>query len=159
MTIKRLKSTGGTTLVEVMLAIFILLITVLGASGYRYYAALDARKADLQTTAARIASLLCESWRGASDPNTFDPIQLTTGDPNSTLVVETSYDGPAVPADFTLLGIYKITINGVNYNAVLSWKDISQGLRALNVIVAWNPRGSQSELPDKSFKLTTYTAN
>ncbi len=162
MTIKRLKSTGGFTLVEVTLAIFILLVAVLGASGYRYYAALDARKADLQTTAARTASLLCESWRGVSDPNTFDPTQLATGDPNSALAIETGYDGhdgPAVPADFTSLGIYRITIDGVNYYAVLSWKDISQGLRALNVIVAWNPRGSQSELPDKSFKLTTYIAN
>jgi len=159
MTIKRLKSTGGFTLVEVMLAIFILLVAVLGASGYRYYAALDARKADLQTTAARTASLLCKSWQGVSDPNTFDPTQLATGDPNSALAIETGYGGPAVPADFTPLGIYRITIDGVNYNAVLSWKDISQGLRALNVIVAWNPRGSQSELPDKSFKLTTYIAN
>jgi len=157
-TIKRLKSTSGFTLVEVMLAIFILVVAVLGASGYRYYAALDARKADLQTTAARTASLLCESWRGVSDPNTFDPIQLA----NSALAIETGYDGhdgPAVPADFTSLGIYRITIDGVNYYAVLSWKDILQGLRALNVIVAWNPRGSQSELPDKLFKLTTYIAN
>ncbi len=161
MTIKRLKSISGFSLVEVMLAILILLVAVLGASGYRYYAALDARTADLQTTAARTASLLCESWRGVSDPNTFDPTQLAT-DPNSALAIETGYDGhdgPAVPADFTPLGIYRITIDGVNYYAALSWKDISQGLRALNVIVAWNPRGSQSELPDKLFKLTTYIAN
>jgi len=159
MTVKRYKPTAGFTLVEVMAAMAILAIAVLGASAFRYHAALSARKADLQTTAARTALLLCESWRGTSDPNTFDPIQLATSDPNSALAIETIYEGPAVPADFTPLGIYRITIDGVNYYAVLSWKDISQGLRALNVVVAWDPRGSQSELPDKLFKLTTYITN
>lgn len=159
MTVKRYKPTVGFTLVEVMAAIAVLAIAALGASAFRYHAALAARTADLQTTAARTALLLCESWRGTSDTSTFDPTQLTTSDPDSALAIETSYEGPAVPADFTPLGIYAITIDGVNYNAVLSWKDISPGLRALNVIVAWNPRGSQSELPDKLFKLTTYITN
>jgi prepilin-type N-terminal cleavage/methylation domain-containing protein len=163
-TIKRPGFTAGITLVEIMAAVAILAIAALGTSAFRYHAALGARTADLQTTAARTALLLCESWRGASDPNTFDPTQLATSDLNSALAIGTIdiYEGHAVPADFTPLGIYGITADGVNYYAVLSWKDISPGLRALNVIVAWDPRGSSSdiyELPNKSFKLTTYVAN
>ena len=178
--IKRPGFTAGLTLVEVMVAVAILAIAALGASAFRYHAALAARTADLQTTAARTALLLCESWRGASDPNAFDPTQLATGSSDSALAIETitiykgvtmlayegvtmpAYEGVAVPADFTPLGIYGITIDGVNYHAALSWKDISPGLRALNVIVAWNQRGSSSdiyELLNKSFKLTTYVAN
>lgn len=153
---------SGLTLVEIMLATAVLVIAVLGASAFRYHAALDARRADLQATAARAALLLCESWRGSSDPNTFDPTLLAITDPNSPLAIETVSEGPAGPTDFTLLGTYRITLDGVNYYAVLSWKDVYTGLRALNVIVAWDQRGSgASGFGDvnKLFKLTTYVAN
>ena len=73
MAVKRPKSAGAFTLIEVIAAILILSIAVLGTSGYRYYAALDARKATMHTTAAGIGLLLCESWRRLSDQNTFDP--------------------------------------------------------------------------------------
>ncbi len=161
MIIKRPKSAAGFTLIEIMLATVILIIAILGASSFRYHAALGARKADLQATAARTALLLCESWRGVGDPNTFDPTQLTTGDPNSALTIEPTDIGPAWPTDFTLLGIYRITIGEVNCYAALSWKDIYPQLRALNVIVAWDRRGSSNlfEDADKSFKLTTYVAD
>ncbi len=162
---------AGLTLVEVMAAMAVLAIVSLGASAFRYHAALGARKADLQTTAARTALLLCESWRGASNPNTFNPTQLATTNPALAIETITIYEGHAVPADFTLLGNYRITIDAVSYYAVLSWKDVSPGLRALNVIVAWDQRGSGpssgggnvydwgSVDASKSFKLTTYVVN
>ena len=71
MHIKRSKSTAAFTIVEIMEAMVILLIAMIGASGYRYYAALDARKAAMQATAARIGLLLCESWRGVEGTETF----------------------------------------------------------------------------------------
>ena len=108
-----------------MLATVILIIAILGASSFRYHAALGARKADLQATAARTALLLCESWRGVGDPNTFDPTQLT--DAGSTLAIESSYASFEVPAGFTVLGIYKVTTDGADYYAMLSWKDMSPG--------------------------------
>jgi hypothetical protein len=117
----------------------------------------------LQIDAVRTALLLCESWRGASGPNTFNPTQLATTNPALAIEAVTISGGPAAPTDFTLLGNYKITVDSVDYYyVVLSWKDVSPGLRALNVIVAWDPRGSGSdiyELTNKSFKLTTYVAN
>ena len=163
---------AGLTLVEVMVAIVVLAISVLGASAFRYHAALGIRKADLQTDAARTALLLCESWRGASGPNTFNPTQLATTNPALAIEAVTISGGPAAPTDFTLLGNYKITVDSVDYYyAVLSWKDVSPGLRALNVIVAWDQRGSGpssgggnvydwgSVDASKSFKLTTYVVN
>lgn len=162
--VKRPKSAAGFTLIEIMLATVVLLVAVLGASAFRYHAALGARKADLQAAAARTALLLCESWRGGvGAPNTFDPTQLATGDPNSAfsaLTIENTAMGPAWPTDFTLLGIYRITIGEVNCYATLSWKDIYPQLRALNVVVAWDRRGSSDLFEDAdTFKLTTYVAN
>lgn len=158
-----LRSTSGFTLVEVMLATLILLVAVIGASGFRYYAALDGRRAAMQTTAARVGQLLCESWRGLSDPNTFDPVAHFGSELAITTVAETSmleYHYKA--ADFTLLGVYTIAANDVSYCAVLSWKDVGSGLRALNVVVIWPLQGRiYSDYLDynacKSFKLTTYT--
>lgn len=163
MTAKRSGAVSGFTLVEIMAAIVILMVAVLGTSAFRYTAALGARRADAQTTAARIGLLLTESWRGTSDPNTFDPTDLANGFSESTLEINSGSVSIEAPAGFTVLGTYRIAANDFGYDAVLSWKDVSGGgLRALNVIVAWDQRGSGSEYqryPDKSFELTAYVTN
>jgi len=162
MAVKQLKCGRGFTLVEVMVATVVLLVAVLGASLFRYQAVFGVRKADLRTTAARTALMLCESWRGTNEPNSFDPMQLASGDANCVLAIESSYVSLEVPSGFTVLGIYSIIINDVDYCAVLSWKDVSSGLRALNVIVGWNQRDTGTGdymYPDKLFKLTTYVTN
>jgi len=66
----------GMTLVETLVAITILLIALIGTSTFRYNAALDGRKADAQTTAARIALMFCESWKGISPKALVLPIRL-----------------------------------------------------------------------------------
>lgn len=162
MTVKQLKSAAGFTLVEVMAAILILLVAVIGASGFRYYAALDCRRAAMQTTGARVGLLLCENWRGLSDPNTFDPVAHFGSELAITTVAETSMlEYHYKSADFTLLGAYRVTANSISYYAVLSWKNVGSGLRALNVVVVWPLQGQiDSDYLDyyacKSFKLTTY---
>lgn len=162
-TTKRRKSSGGFTFAEVMGAILVLTIAVLGASAYRYHATLDARKADLQTTAARMASLLCETWRGTDDPNTFDPVASFGTD----LAITSAdvHDAPHTPTGHNTLGTYRIVANDVDYRTVLFWRDIQPGLRALSVIVTWggnNLRYSDgiysnyNYRDNQSFKLTTY---
>jgi hypothetical protein len=143
-----------------MVAVVILLIALIGTSSFRYHAALDARKADAQTAAARIAPMLCESWRGINGGLTYDAATYS----GTNLAITQSLDGPAKPADFTLLGSYVVVlddVDGVNYYTTLSWKDVQPGLRALNVIVAWGQRdegdGGINDV-DKSFRLTIYTA-
>ena len=162
MTTTRRKSSGGFTFVEVMGAILVLTIAVLGASAYRYHATLDTRKADLQTTAARMACLLCETWRGASEPNTFDPVAYF----GTELAIESMdiHDGPATPTDFEVLGTYRIIVNGVDHRTALFWRDVYSGLRALTVIVVWewdpynHPLGPY-KYANQSFTLTTYVLN
>jgi type II secretory pathway pseudopilin PulG len=86
MTIKRAKFATAVTLIEVMVAIIIMSVAVLGASGFRYYAAMDARKADVQVTAARLASLLLSGWKGSGGYSGYSKYDFIGGvdplDPN-----------------------------------------------------------------------------
>jgi hypothetical protein len=150
------------SLAEVMIASVVLVIAVIGTSGYRYYARLDSRRAAIQMTASRVGLLLCEGWQGVGGSNTFDPT-LYSG-PEMTI---SAGSGPAPPLNFTLLGKYKVAVNDTNCYATLSWQDSVPGLRAINVTVAWNPHQSQWEwVKDDSstteeynlFKLSTYVA-
>jgi hypothetical protein len=160
----KIRSRRGATLVSAMVAVAVILIALIGTSNFRYYSALDARKATAQTTGARIALILCESWRGIQGDQTYDPTTSLGSD-----LTITYSDGPENPDDFTLLGSYEIILDNpgnedndynITYYATLSWKDIQPGLRALNVIVVWAQRDQGVEGfagTDKSFSLTIYT--
>jgi len=165
---RRRKLLAAVTLIEVMAAIVIVAIAVLGASGYRYYSTLDARRADFQNAAARIALLLCENWRGRGyDCTTYDPTVHLDSE-NLTVRDSPGGVGPDYASGFTGLGRYEITMDGVDYWAALSWDDdaATVGLRVLNVVVAWAQRqtGSAADSAaaaaglDKTFKLTTYVS-
>lgn len=153
MAIRRVKNCPALTIIEVVTAISILTLAVIAASAYRYYAILDTRKAEIQITAVRLASLLCESWRGANGSEAFNPvtdsglggaIEVASGDPEEgwRLLVHLVH--------------YRIIVDGITYNAVLQWRDITTELRALNVTVGYDWRRSGG-LPERSFNLTTYT--
>jgi len=149
----------GFSLVDTMVAVVILLIAIIGTSIFRYNAVLDGRRFDTQTTAARVALMLSESWRGITGDTSFDPTVLSTSDLK---IGQSIKSVTAVPSDFTLLGRYTVMLNdvrGVPYHVTLAWKDIQSGLRALNVVVAWaqrSPGEDGVENVDKSFRLTVY---
>jgi len=148
---RRLK---GISIVEAMVAATVVSIAVLGGITYRYYATLDGKRAKLQSTAARAALLLCESWRGEGGDENFDPIILASED----FIIDTG-NGPDEPAGFTLLGKYQIEYNEIKCYATLSFKDVRTTLRALDILVAWQSRDEgEDELDDmdKLFELTTY---
>jgi len=150
----KIRSGRGFSLVSIMVAIVILLVALIGTSNFRYFSALDAKKAAARITAARIGLMLCENWRGLGGIETYDPATYFGSD-----LTITQSAGPNKPEDFTLLGSYTVTLNGANYYVTLSWKDVSTGLRALNIVVAWaqRPQGLSSLADvDKSFRLTTY---
>jgi len=156
---KRLKSRTGITLIEVMAAIVIITIAVLGASGYRYYSALDARKAFVQSTAARVALLLSENWRGRGYDriDSYDPPAYLSSD----MKIAVSSVGPDYPSGFTSLGRYEIVVNDARYWAALSYRDDATDLRTLNTVVAWAQRPTSSDgiTLDKTFKLTTFVSD
>lgn len=148
----------GLSLIEIMFATAIISVAVIGSISYRYYTALDGRRANNQATASRVALLLCESWKGTNGSQTYDPSEhLSSGE----LTIVDS-DGPQAPEDFTELGSYMLGVNSITCYATLSFKDIDTGLRALNVIVAWQQRdkaGNGLDDMDKLFELTTYVIN
>ena len=155
---------SGSTLISSLIAVAIILIALIGTSNFRYYTALDSRRATAQTEAARIALLLCESWRGIQGELSYDPIPVISSD----LMIANS-EGPEAPDGFTALGSYLIQLGSnlqedneyhISYYTTLSWQDIQPGLRALNVNVAWAQRDLSVggfDSADKSFTLTIYT--
>lgn len=124
----------------------------------------------MRTAATNIGLLLCESWRGVEGTETYDPAACfgselaIAEDPVFEFSSDHAITGPIVTDSFTPLGIYAVVINDATYYAVLSWKDVSTELRALNVVIAWELRGqgvtSDTDVSGlKIFKLTTYTSN
>ncbi|KPJ66217.1 MAG: hypothetical protein AMJ43_08745 [Coxiella sp. DG_40] len=177
MKVRHPKFGGAFTLIEVMLSIFILSVALLGASGYRYYAVLDAQKAAAQTEAARIGLLICESWRGVGGSETYDPTAHLSSDlqisvPSSIEDYDFTSEsglGPE-PQGHALLGRYKVALNKGTCYPTLSYKDTGTGLRILNVVVAWPQRGyAEGDTGNdywcpgsrtyKLFKLTTYVSD
>ena len=171
MTASQFNRYKGVTLIEVMLAITVLALAVLGASAYRYHCAWDVNESDVHTSAARIGHLLSESWRGLDGSESYDPAAhlgagLTVIPITQTIEIQAVQD-----EGLNLLGGYIITVDGVNYYAILSWKDVETGLRALNVMIGWpqqEKRASNEERVSnivsdfsslKFFEITTYTLN
>ncbi len=95
MIVKRSKFAAAVTLIEVMIAILILSITALATSGFRYHAATNARVADVQITAARLASLLLTGWKCSGGYSGYSKYDLIGGvdplDPNG-YDIEYDYD-------------------------------------------------------------------
>jgi type II secretory pathway pseudopilin PulG len=153
------KRNSGLTLIEIMISIVVVIIAVIGAMGYRYYCALDARKADVQTTAARLGSMLLENWKAAGgysrlDPlNGYDPEDLAF-DPE----VIISDSGGIGPGGFDdEFGNYLIEVNRVGYYATLSYQDTAGQPRVLSVCVAWMPRDQAWDAEaSESVGLTTH---
>jgi len=154
---QRLRRIRALTLTEILIAAAIMTIVVLATITCRYHSALDAKRARMQVTAANVGLTLSESWRGLKGSETYDPTTHLGGE-----MTIASGAGPAEPGDFTKLGSYSVTSNGVTCFVTLSWKDVASGLRALNVNVAWTQQVKTVALledTDKVFELTTYTIN
>jgi hypothetical protein len=145
------------SVIEIMFAVLICFIAIIGTSAHRYGAALNARRADLHVTAVRTATLLCEGWNGARGVTNFNPV----GTFDSNVDIDES-EGPDAPAGFTTLGSYKVNLDGSGYFVTLSWQNMATGLRALNVAVNWDPSGHDTgnfAKATKSYRLTTYVEN
>jgi len=147
----------GLALIDAMAATVIISIIVVGTAGFSYFATTDSRTAAMKISAARVGLLLVETWRGLDGSEFYDPVSSL----GSAITIENSV-GPAKPEDFTTLGSYKLVLDGVNYYATLSWKDVSADLRALNIAVV----RSDSTLEDADFDsmenyfdMTTYADN
>ena len=143
----------GLTLIEVMIAMTLLMIATLGTISYRYHVSLHTQKAQKQATAARIALLMSESWKGQKGSTAFDATVFS-----ATLDIVTSANGPSTPSGLTPLETYKIVCGNYNYYATLSWREISDDFLELNIQVAWGFQthgATDFSTDDRIYALTT----
>ena len=145
----------GFTHIDVLIALAILVISILGTSVYQYQAELNAHKADVQATAVRTAALLCVGWSGEDGVTAFDPVSTFGAD-----LTITASSGPSAPSGFTSLGSYRVVIDNFYYFATLSYKDLSGAkVRALNVVISWERAchgTSELAAANATYQMTTY---
>lgn len=160
MNAKHCKTVRGMTLIEAMITMVTLAVALIGGAHLRYYSALDARKADVQNSDARLGSLLLESWKGAGGHSDY----LPEADFGSQLTISEVDSGPAVIHGFTKVGNYHIECDRGNYFATLSYKEAtSTEARALNVHITWLYDRQSPEVlnmgTNQSVRLTAYVRN
>lgn len=152
----------GFTITEVMLASAVLAIGVFGTLSYRSRAALDARRADIEMTAGRMGLKLLQDWRAENGSMTYDPVSRIAA-PGIT-VIQTGSTGLTMPSGYdTILGQYKITVDGITYRVMLSSQVAVAGStpRALSVQIGWRMDRSDENLTDtdKVIRLATFLDN
>ena len=108
------KQKSGFTLIEIAISVLIIMVLATGAMGYQYYSVRDVRLSEVQTTAARVAMLLLEGWKGDEGASDFDPVSVFS----SEITIDTETAGPSVQEDgdgvsMTLLGYYEIEVEEV----------------------------------------------
>jgi prepilin-type N-terminal cleavage/methylation domain-containing protein len=140
---KRLRTNNktGFTLIEVMITMVVITIGVTGAMGFRYYCVLDAKKADVQITAARIATLLLEDWKGtggvAIGSLAYNPMVAL---PESTGLTIDNQGVVGPDAHFTKLNSYHVVTNISASSIIHYYVTLSSAATlpmTLNVSVGW----------------------
>ena len=158
---KKSKRCSGLTLIEIIVAAVVIIVAIIGAIAYRYHCVLDARKADVQITAARVGLMLLDGWKGlggrsSTDPgNIYDPVEFSFA--GSEMKVTTEL-GPEAPTGYNSFGSYLVVVDGEYYYVTLSFQDEpANDLRILHVSVGWPekyPTGNFSS-DDKKVSMST----
>jgi hypothetical protein len=159
----------GFSFVDTLLGIVLVGIVVIGILSFRYQSVLNLHKAQYQESAAYVAELLCQSWKGVNGNESFDPLDLFDTMLNIEQKNGMNETDTAWPTGFVLLKTYVVMIDSIPYYAALGYRDIQPGLRGLTVMVAWTQRGLTSgredggrwvldnfDQTDKIYRLTTY---
>jgi prepilin-type N-terminal cleavage/methylation domain-containing protein len=146
---------NGLCLIEVMVAMAVLLVGILGTMCFRYHCALNCRKADAHNSAVRIGGMLLEGWKATGAENDFDTVGMFSSD----VTISTSNNSPTPASGFSELGRYHIINDQMNYYATLSYKDSDAATpKTLNASVYWlNSNQSGSVGTDaQSIRVTKY---
>lgn len=152
------KNRSGITLIEIMIALVIIVVGVLGAMMYRYHSALDARKADVHVGAGRVALLLLEGWKGAAGNEDYDPRTIGGVGASDISIYDASKNGYVVeltgdPAGTKTFYYARLIRHGLYTNADLDGDGNADtsGLRRLEVRVTYYGSGGVKDvtLPSK----------
>jgi type II secretory pathway pseudopilin PulG len=139
--IRQLNTCRGFTYIEVLLGLSILVVAILGASGYKYYSVKEARRAEGYVGASMVGNILLESWRGNGGAYDYDPInELPISILNAeNFSIATSLKHPSIGESAYLINGtgYLVVLNGVYYYTALS-VEWDSGVKFLNADIVWN---------------------
>lgn len=158
--LKRGHNLQGFSLVELVIAIAIVMVLATGGLSYLYHSNMGVKKSEAQTTAARLASLLLNSWKGNGGDPSFNPITAF----ESRLSIKDIPSGPAAALSdyanrFSDLGSYHILVNNINYYVTMAYSPAtSEQPLTLSTCVAWRPDYKSGEISenDPSVRLSVY---
>lgn len=145
---KRNHRRQGFSMTEILVSILVVMILATGALGYQYSSARNVVLSEVHASAARLALLFLESWKGQQADLSFDP----TDEFSSDLTIQTSAYGPDVPDNsegdpLTELGTYEVVIDNMYYYVTLSYDEASELVpMVLNTTIAWHGDYTQGEL-------------
>ncbi|MFH1616875.1 MAG: prepilin-type N-terminal cleavage/methylation domain-containing protein [Planctomycetota bacterium] len=146
----------GLTLIEIMSAVLIVGVAVVGASAYRYYSMMDARKAEVNITAARIGWTLLEGWRDVGGSSLYSP----AAEFGSQMDIFTG-TGPGAAAGFNRLSSdYEVATPDAHYYITFAYKNAGNN-RQLNVCVAWAQGFQEGDISRniRAVSLSTYVTD
>jgi prepilin-type N-terminal cleavage/methylation domain-containing protein len=154
------KHTRGLTLIEIMIVVLIITVAILGAMSFRFFATVDAKKADVHINATRIASMLLENWKGLGGNSTYNPTTQfgTLFGSQYTINATTSSSAPSAALSSKLAScqIQDLT-NKVYYYVTLSYTTATATApEALNASISWNQKYSTTGTTEKTISITTY---
>lgn len=141
------------TLVECLIVVVILMVSVVGVLSFRYYAILDAERAETQLLAARAATVISEAWRASKGIEDFDP-QVQEFDGDFDIEYDATYmDKGTFSSGYLSIGQYNVTVEGRQFQARLSYRDMAgvSNVRVLHVVLTWQ----DSKQLDQQFHLST----
>lgn len=151
MTIRKRKFVSAVTLVEVMAAMAVLVISSVGALSYQYYSARDAQIARSQITATRVAQLLLEDWKSTGGSSEYNPRTLGLGFSSPLPIPSHFSEGVGLGLGSPLRdSVYDVTIDYVPMMVMLTWSDVAEDdvsgviLRQLNVTVMFGSADEDS---------------
>ena len=152
---KHIQDKRGFTLVECMIMVLILMISLSGAVSFRYFAVLNAERAEDQLLAARTAQVLSDAWRGQMGAADFDPTQQGFDDDFQIQAAALTEKSGWSFGTGNSLGIYRIVIEGRTFQAFLAYEDDSSvhNVRLLHITLIWQDR----KLGNQQFQMSTLT--
>lgn len=152
MTVKQRKFAAAVTLIEVVVATAIVVITAAGALSYQYHAARDAQIARAQIAATRTGQLLLEDWMSTGGSKEYNPATLGLGFSSALPIPSHFSQGQGQGLGSPLHdAVYAITVDELPMLVMLSWKDVAQDaqaqviLRQLGIIVEFGTATKEEE--------------
>ena len=165
-----MRRNNALTLIEVMIALLIAIIIVIGVLSYMYACAMNARTADVRITATRVGQLLLETWKltghyiydesgnitGWSwNVTDFDPTDTVFNDnlPYNFVISSLTFDEEPIGDE---LGDYEVVIDDKTYFLTLSYKDDNPYMLTVRVVWSRNSSSGSISSDDKWIDVTSY---